>query len=218
MSRALPTSASIAEAGSGGKLHAPSAARNVAALTQMLQGAAPLQGKGLELASGTGQHIVAYAQAMPAIHWQPTEVDATRRASIDAYVAEAALPNVAPAAAINATAPGWSDNHRGQDLILLSNLLHLISASETQTLITEAARALNAEGTLILYGPFARDGVLTSDGDKRFDADLRGADPEIGYKDTADMARWLQGAGLSAPIQHAMPANNLTLISRKGTA
>jgi hypothetical protein len=170
----------------------------------------------LEIASGTGQHVVAFATALPDLHWHPTEIDQTRRDSIDAYVSDAALPNIAPAAiALDATAPGWGKIHGPHDLILLINLLHLISVPETVTLITEAATALAPNGALILYGPFKRSGQLTSEGDARFDAELQSADPSLGYKDDLDIIRLLGDVGLNDPALMAMPANNLAFIARK---
>lgn len=215
MSRPLPASASVATPQEGDKLHAPSAARNVEPLTQMLRQHAPAMGQALEIASGTGQHIIAYAAALPGLHWQPSEIEPVRRASIDAYVAEAGLENVARAIDLNATQDGWARTLPPQDLILLSNLLHLIPAAEAETLIIQAALALAAEGVLILYGPYKREGILVSDGDRRFDAELRAADPMIGYKDTAEVTGWITSAGLTAPVMQPMPANNLALIARK---
>ena len=98
---------------------------------------------------------------------------------------------------------------------MLANLLHLIPTPATQSLITEAATALAPGGTLILYGPFKRASQTTSPGDTRFDAELRAADPTIGYKDNIDMAHWLSDAGLSPIDEVDMPANNLAFIARK---
>ena len=215
MIRKLPSSASVATAQEGAKLHAPAAARNANALSELLLTHAPSQGSALEIASGTGQHITAFASAMPTLQWYPTEIDSARRASIDAYVKEAELTNVAPATALDATAPGWGIRHGPQDLIVLINLLHLISPPQTTTLITEASAALAPNGTLILYGPFKRTGVLTSEGDARFDADLRSADPAIGYKDDLDIIRLLGDADLTLENIVAMPANNLAFVARK---
>lgn len=215
MSRKLPTSASVATALTGAKLHAPAAARNTDALCDMLRTHAPHRGSALEIASGTGQHVVAFATTLPELYWHPTEIDQARRDSIDAYVAEAILPNVAPASALDATAPGWGKDHGPHNLIVLINLLHLISAPKVTTLITEAATALAPSGALILYGPFKRSGQLTSDGDLRFDTDLRSADPSLGYKDDLDIIRLLGDVGLNDPVILAMPANNLAFIARK---
>ena len=215
MTSKLPPSASVATAAEAGKLFAPSAARNVDAITQALLTHAPQADRALEIASGTGQHVVAFARALPDVKWQPTEIDATRRISIDSYAAEAGLTHVAPAIDLNATRAGWAKDHAGQDLILLCNLLHLVSSPAAETLINEAAMALAPLGRLMLYGPFKRDGQLISEGDIGFDAALRAADPAIGYKDTADMDRWLARAGLMVLTHHDMPANNLAIMAEK---
>ena len=215
MTRQLPPSASVAHAATGAKLIAPAAARNSEALLALLRDHAPSSGTALEIASGTGQHVSAFATALPGLHWQPTDIDAARRASIDAHVAEAGLRNVAPAMVLDAGQPEWGTEHSGKDLILLVNLLHLITIPAVQTLIGEAALALAPQGKLILYGPFKRSGALTSEGDARFDAELRAADPDIGYKDDLDIRQWLGDAGLVSIETNPMPANNLAFIARK---
>jgi len=141
--------------------------------------------------------------------------DATRRASIDAHAAEAARPNLRPALALDATAPGWGTIHAGQSLIVLINLLHLISTPEARTLIAEVARALAPGGRCAFYGPFLRDGRTTSEGDARFHASLIAQDPEIGYKDLAEVQDWLAGTGLARIETREMPANNLFLVAER---
>ena len=215
MTPRLPPTASVAEPAGGDRLFAPAAARNLEPLCDLLADHAPPSGRALEIASGTGQHVVGFAKRLPGLTWHPSDIDTTRRASINAYAAEAALPNIAPALPLDATLPGWAGEHDPFDLIMLANLLHLISTPATRCLITEAAAALAPGGKLILYGPFKRAGELTSPGDIRFDSELRSADPTIGYKDDLDMARWLSDAGLSPIDQIDMPANNLAFIAGK---
>ncbi|KIC12136.1 methyltransferase [Leisingera sp. ANG-M1] len=212
--RSVPGAASVA-APQDGKLFAPAAARNADVLCDLLAGFAPAKGRALEIASGTGQHAVAYAARLPGLHWQPTEVDEARRASIQAYAADSGLTNISPALVLDATAPGWGAAHAGQDLIVLVNLLHLISEGEARILIREAAAALAPGGRFVIYGPFMRGGELTSDGDQRFHATLTAHDPETGYKDDFDTIDWLQGAGLDLLQAVEMPANNLALVSEK---
>jgi len=215
MTPKLPPSASVALPTADAKLHAPAADRNRAALVELLGNHAPRHGQALEIASGTGQHISAFATAFPDLHWQPTEPDAARRASIDAYSAQSLVKNVAPAMALDATKAGWHTRFAPLDLIFLSNLLHLIPTDAAKRLIAEAARATAPGGCFILYGPFRRAGLLTSEGDTRFDRDLREADPKIGYKDTTDVTIWLSNAGFSPIDQVEMPANNLAFVARK---
>lgn len=215
MARTLPLSASVAQPQEGAKLFAPSADRNAQALLTLLHDHAPKTGQVLEIASGTGQHVTAFATALSSLVWQPTELDPARCASIDAHVAEAGLQNVRAAVLLDATTRGWSATHPSNNLIHLSNLLHLISEIEAQTIISEAAQALHPTGKIILYGPFRRGGILTSEGDQKFDAELRAADPDIGYKDDLDITNWLRDAGLSLIKTVNMPANNLAFIARK---
>lgn len=211
----LPDSASVAKPGEGGRLFAPSAAKNVEAIADLIAHMAPASGRALELASGTGQHVCHLAARFPDLFWQPTEVDPARRDSIAAYVAEAGLTNVAPAIDLDATAAGWAGTQTGNTLILLSNLLHLISEAEAETLVKEAAQALAPGGLLVIYGPFMRDDELTSDGDASFHASLQAQDPEIGYKSDFDVIDWGVEAGLELADVVEMPANNLSLIWRR---
>jgi SAM-dependent methyltransferase len=211
----LPNSASTATPGEDGRLYAASCERNAAPILSLLKHHGPTTGRALELAAGTGQHAAHFAAAHPGLHWQPTEVDATRRASIDAWAKTVDAPNLQPAIALDATAPGWGPQHTGQDLILLVNLLHLISTPEAQTLVSEASKALAPGGRLILYGPFLRDGEATSEGDTSFHAALTAQDPEIGYKDDFDMIDWLHAAWLDLVDVVEMPANNLALVAKR---
>lgn len=211
----LPTNASVAVSLEDGRLSAPSAERNMQTITKLLQLHAPRSGKALEIASGTGQHVVAFAAALPGLIWQPTEIDVQRRVSIDAWAAPHDLPNLNPAIHLDASVPGWAAVNDGQNLILLINLLHLISEDDAHTVISESARAVSPGGRFILYGPFLRSGVATSEGDKRFDASLRAQNPEIGYKNDADIVRWMQIAGLKLLDAVAMPANNLAFVAER---
>lgn len=211
--RTLPSNASVATEGQDGRLVAPAATRNAEALCDLLAQWAPKAGRALEIASGTGQHVSAFAQCLPNLIWQPTEVEVERITSIKAYAAD--LPNVVDAVALDATAQGWHTEFAGQDLIVLINLVHLISWPETQMLVTETAQALAPKGRFILYGPFKRSGQLTSDGDQRFHDALVQQDAEIGYKNDEDIAALMRAQNLTVVGMVEMPANNLAFIAEK---
>lgn len=215
MSRTLPPTASIAEPEEDGRLFAPSAANNMAAICRVLRDVAPKSGRAVELASGTGQHSVAFARSCPGLTWVPTDVDEDRLTSIGIYVSEAQLENLTLPVRLDATKAGWNQTTGPLDLIVLVNLLHLISEAEARTLIIETARALAPGGVFLLYGPFMRGGELTSEGDVRFHESLIGADAEIGYKDDFDVIDWADEAGLDVAHVLEMPANNLSLVFRK---
>ena len=214
MSRKLPPSASVAQTGSDRRMYAPAAARNAKPLTDLLLEHGPTTGMALELASGTGEHVVHFATALPGLQWQPSDIDPARRDSIDAHVAASGLTNILPALPLDAAQPGWSKDLEPQQLVLVVNLFHLLPMSDVRRIITESARALAPGGSLIVYGPFRRGGALISEGDRKFDAELRAADPTIGYKDDLDIVRLLSDAALSPIDRVDMPANNLALIAR----
>lgn len=194
------------------RLSAPSALRNRDLIATELSRLAPARGRALEIASGTGEHVVVFAVACPGLTWQPTEPDPLRRASIIAWTAAADLPNILPPLPLDAAQPGWAATHGPADLVVLVNLLHLISGPEADTLLAEVAAILQPGGIFTLYGPFLRDGAATSEGDAAFHASLRAQDPAIGYKDVIDTCATLVRAGLRHVETVAMPANNLLLV------
>lgn len=114
MNPSLPPTASVANPAGGEKLSAPSALRNRDAIAALLAEVAPApslssvqsSGQALELASGTGEHVIRFAAALPDLMWHPTDPAADRRASIDAHVAQAGLGNIAPARDLDACTPG----------------------------------------------------------------------------------------------------------------
>jgi hypothetical protein len=211
--RTLPANASVATQAEGARMIAPAATRNAEALSDLLAEWAPTAGHALELASGTGQHVSAFARKLPGLAWQPTEIEPERRSSIDTYAAEHA--NIANSVELDATAAGWHKKYGERDLIVLINLTHLISWQETQTILTEAAKALNPRGRFILYGPFMRSGELTSDGDQRFHDALVQQDAEIGYKNDQDIIGCMLKQGLTLVKTIEMPANNLAFVVEK---
>ena len=196
-----------------GRLSAPSAARNVTPILEVLAQVLPKTGTALEIASGTGQHVVAYGRAFPQVTWQPTDIAPERLASIDAWRAAEGLGNVRPARHLDASGAAW-DAGRFQ-LVLMSNLFHLISETAARNVIRGAARALTRGGLLFIYGPFREKGAFRSGGDAEFHASIVAAEPDCGYKSV----EWMQGvaeqAGLRPAGRHEMPANNLVLLWRQ---
>lgn len=212
----LPRAASVAYGDGDAKLVAPAAVRNAPDIVSLIHEIAPAQGSALEIASGTGQHVVALADALPTIDWQPSEIDPDRLTSIAAYVAEARLGNLRLPLTLDAAVQGWAAHVGPFEMIHTINLLHLIPARAAQTILEETAQALAPGGRLMIYGPFTRDGKLTSEGDARFDAQLRAADPAIGYKDDTWMKERLTAVGLTLTLVREMPANNLAFVASKG--
>lgn len=196
-----------------GRRVAPSATRNAGAIRDALVQVAPGQGRALELASGTGQHVAVLGAALPGLDWQPTDRDPANLASIAAWAAWAGVGNIRPPLVLDAGAPGWGAARGPVVLVLAVNLLHLVSGAVARQVVAEAALALAPGGLLAVYGPFLRGGVPTSEGDAAFHASLQGQDPAIGYKDVAEVQGWMAGAGLVPRGPVGMPANNLMLLA-----
>ena len=190
----------------------PSARRNAAPIFQVMHEEAPAQGRMLELAAGSGLHTALFAEALPGLDWQPTDVDPGHFASITAWASLSAGRIRAPVV-LDATRAGWGAGLGRFDALLLVNLLHLIPAEGAEGLLAGLPAVLAPGGTAFLYGPFLRDGQATSPGDAAFDASLRAQDPAIGYKDLDWVLARLAVAGMDAAL-HEMPANNLMLVVR----
>lgn len=211
----LPPTANRADHVADGRLRAPSTPRNVEPITSLLVSRLAPEGRLLEIASGTGEHVVAFASKLPGWRFQPTDIDPDRIASIQAWIKHSGATNVAAPGKLDSTKPGWGQTIEPVDAIFVSNLFHLISEAKARTALNEATQALKLGGKLIIYGPFMRDGELTSEGDQAFHKSLNAHDPEIGYKDDFDMIEWMQEAGLEPEEVIEMPSNNLSFICRR---
>ena len=213
--RNIPATASVVQKMNGDRLHSPAAEKNVGHITKLVCSVSPKNGAALEIASGTGQHIISLAAAIPNLTWQPSDVDDVRLNSIVSWSYEKQLPNLLPPIKLDVTDEGWSVLCPDQDFILIVNLLHLVSKSEAKVIIGGISQSLMPGGRCVIYGPFMRDGSLTSDGDKLFHQSLIEADPHIGYKDDTWMLDLFQGHNLKTVKIANMPANNLAFIIEK---
>jgi len=211
----LPETASVANSKGDARLFAPSAERNSTPIVNLIKQIAPKSGEAFEIASGTGQHIVKLALSLPNLSWSPSEVDEERIKSISAWIKAENLSNIKPPLYLDATETGWSNRFPQSDFILLVNLLHLVSWNETEILISELSKALKTHGIALIYGPFMRNGELTSEGDRKFHVSLTQTDPDIGYKDDLDMQTLFSNSGLSCLEKVEMPANNLAFVLKR---
>jgi len=190
----------------------PAAQRNRGPILDILRKALPATGLVLEIASGSGEHAVHFARALPLLDWQPSDPNQDALASIAAWSAAEGLANVRPPIAIDAASGDWPLERA--DAILCINMVHISPWAATLGLMHEAARLLPARGPLLLYGPYVRSGVETAPSNRAFDADLRARNPEWGLRSLEAVSAEAQGVGLQLDTVHEMPANNLTVIFR----
>ena len=192
---------------------APSAERNKQPILEVLARVLPPRGLVLEIGSGTGQHVAHFAKALPALTFQPSEMDVERHASIEAWAAAAKLTNVRPPLAIDVTQGPWPV--AAADAVVCINVIHISPWEATLALMAGAGRILSAGGVLVTYGPYMRGGAHTSQGNEAFDASLRARNPLWGIRDIAKVAEVAGNEGLVLGEIVPMPANNFTLIWRK---
>ena len=172
----------------------------------------------LEIGSGPGQHVAAFAAALPGLVWWPSDPDPVLRASIGAWRETCGCSNLMPPVALDAAEPDWPLGRPGNppdtDLaaMLCINVLHIAPWAVAEGVLRAAGRHLAPDGRLILYGPYTRDGVHTAPSNAAFDAALRAQDPAWGVRDTADIAALAEASGLVIAETVDLPSNNICLI------
>jgi len=231
-------------------VHHPSAMRNRGPITRKLQhvlSSAGLLGEGgekrvaVEVASGTGCHLEAFAKAFPTITWQPSEYipmdvvaeseqsskigaarpfdgDRDRTLALIDEVGSKSHDNVCPAVAIDASLPWkeWPPDVQSLDgqvaLVFAANVTHISPWETSLGIIGAGGKLLGPTGRLVIYGPFKKDGKFTTESNQRFDTSLRGRDPRWGYRDVeSELVPEAERNGLSLLECHEMPANNFLL-------
>jgi SAM-dependent methyltransferase len=194
--------------------YAPATLRNRDAILGVLKPYLSSSGLVLEVASGSGEHALHFAQASAAsLVFQPSDPDSGARASIDAWAASLRLPNVRPAVALDAAAEAWPVAHA--DAVICINMIHIAPWEAAVGLMRGAARVLPPEDVLYLYGPYRRGGRHTAPSNEAFDLSLRARNPSWGVRDLEAVVELAQNHGFAAPEVEEMPANNLSLFFRR---
>ncbi len=195
------------------RLRAPSAMRNRYAILAVLRRILPTMGLVLEIASGSGEHALHFAQAFPALTFQPSDPSPEARASIAAWVAESGLANIRPPLPIDAAARAWPPVE--PDAILCINMIHIAPWAAAEGLFRHAGELLKSRAPLYLYGPYRRPGQPLEPGNAAFDESLRSRDPGWGLRDLDAVGALALANGFGPPDITEMPANNLSLTFRK---
>ncbi|BFG76985.1 DUF938 domain-containing protein [Paraburkholderia terrae] len=193
--------------------HAPSAERNREPILAVLERVLPATGTVLEVASGTGQHAIHFAAALPHLVWQPSDLDDEARASIAAWTAHSGLANVRPPLALDVRDASWGIEAAAA--IVCINMIHISPWASAQALIGGAGRLLGPGGVLFLYGPYRRGGAHTAPTNAAFDEQLQRRNPAWGVRDMEAVVALADAAGFDADEPVEMPANNFSLVFRK---
>jgi len=201
------------------KRTAPAALRNREPIAAALDELLVERGTVLELGSGTGQHAVFLARRFPGLAWQPSDPDPAARASIEAWAAEAGLPNLLPPLDLDLMAPAW--RRRSADALLCVNVLQVAPWDRAGALFAGAAQVLPPGGPLAVYGPFAHRGAPLAGRLARLDRELRAADPALGVREIEALAEEASRHGLALEAELEMPEEGDVLLAfrprRRGT-
>lgn len=195
-------------------LSSPAALRNRDPILAVLRRELPATGLVLEVASGSGEHAVHFAAALPALSFQPSDPDPRARQSILAHARGEALPNLLHPLALDARWPGTWPLARA-DAMLAINMAHISEWAATVGLFQGGTALLAAGAPLILYGPFLEGDVETAPSNLAFDQSLKARDPAWGLRELSTVDRLADSCGFQRTARHAMPANNLTLVYRR---
>lgn len=187
-------------------------ARNRDPILEVLRAHLPARGRLLELASGSGEHALHFARALPGWEILPSDRDADELASIEAW-REEGPPNLLPPVRIDALDPDWPVEP--VDAMLAINLIHIAPWAVCVALMQQAGRLLASGGLLFTYGPYRVGGAHTAPSNEAFDAWLRDRDPAFGVRDLEAVTAEAERNGLALAETIAMPANNFTLVFRR---
>ncbi len=195
------------------KRFAPATERNRDAITAVLADVLPKSGTVLEVASGTGEHIVHFSTVFSDLLWQPSDYDEAGLASIAAWTSESGRTNILRPVRIDASAATWPITEASA--VLCINMVHISPWEAALGLMSGAGRILPAGGMLYLYGPYRETLVPTALSNEIFDESLKSRNPEWGLRSVDDMIFAAEAHGLYLEHRIEMPANNLSLVFRK---
>lgn len=191
---------------------APATGRNKDAILEVLQFEFRDLRTVLEIGSGTGQHAVHFAGAMPWLEWQTADLPGNHP-GILAWIEWANLPNLLAPRVFDAARPPAVT--AGVDAVFSANTAHIMSVVNVESTFSFVSRVLHPGGIFCLYGPFNEDGRFTSESNEAFDASLRAQSPSMGIRDRLDLEKLAGRLGLSAVRRYSMPANNQILVWQK---
>ncbi len=198
------------------KQHAPAALRNREPIAEVLARELPASGTVLEIASGTGEHAAFFAEAFPALEWQPSDPSAEALASIAAYRDDYPGSNIAAPLLLDAADPdSWAVTEAAAMVCI--NMVHISPWDATLGLFGGAAHLLGSSdaGPLILYGPYIENGVETAPSNLDFDASLKSRDPRWGLRHADALDALAATHGMACSARYALPANNIMLVYRR---
>lgn len=211
----MQTLDSVQNAAPQGALASPAVARNTAPILEVLRAHLPARARVLEIASGSGEHALAFARALPTTTWTPSDPSSEALASIAAWRAETDLPNLNAPLELDAVAPEtWPEVD--VQVVFCANMVHISPWAATEGLLAGAGHILpDPGGLLVLYGPYRESDVPLAPSNAAFDDSLKARDPAWGLRELDDVVALAKTHRLHLTRRVEMPANNLMLLFRR---
>lgn len=188
------------------------AARNAAAILEILEREFRDSQRVLEIGSGTGQHAVSFAAALDHLHWQTSDLD-ENHAGINAWIESSQLDNVRAPVSMDVRTATLDEG--SYDAVYSSNTAHIMGIDGVESMFSLVGATLRAGGIFCLYGPFRCGGQFNSQSNAEFDSNLRGRDPVMGIRDLETLDRFAGAFGLRRQRLYAVPSNNYVVVWRK---
>jgi hypothetical protein len=196
----------------------PACERNKGPILEVIGPAFAHARRVLEIGSGTGQHAVHFACALPHLLWQPSD-RAPWLPGLDARIARDGPRNLAAPLELDVTMKPWPPV--AADAVFSANTLHIMAWHEVEAFFAGVGRTFTAAAkagsapprrTLAVYGPFKYRGAFTTQSNAAFDASLQARDPASGLRDFEAVDALARAQGLALAADHPMPANNQLLL------
>ena len=189
--------------------HYPATLRNRDPIATVIREHLPLYGQVLETASGTGEHIVYFAQKFPSLIWHPSDREDAFFGAIQKR--SHTFNNIVQPKQIDVLEENKNIQEK-YDALFNINMIH-ISRWETCTgLFSLAQKILLPHGFVYMYGPYKRNGQHTASSNATFDANLRAQNVLWGVRDMEDVISVAEQHDFSIRKIIPMPANNFSLL------
>ena len=182
---------------------APATLRNRDFILDVLRDVLPTTGDILEVASGSGEHIVHFARNFPALVFQPSDPEPDALLSVAAWVKATRVTNVRKPILLDPSQSVWPI--ASADGIICINMVHISPWEATLGLIKGAAAILPPASPFYLYGPYLREGFATAPSNQAFDRSLRDRNPTWGLRDLEAVAAMAQSVGFRLRLSPKCP-------------
>jgi cyclopropane fatty-acyl-phospholipid synthase-like methyltransferase len=189
------------------------AERNSRPILEVLQNEFSSSTRVLEIGSGTGQHAVLFATALPHVVWQTSDL-IDNHGGINAWLSDSALPNLLPPLKFDVLDADIAAEL--YDAVYSANTAHIMGVTAVERMFELVGTALAGGGTFCLYGPFRQNGEFNTASNASFHQNLQSRNPEMGIRDIEDLDGFGRSHELHRVRLYAMPANNHLAVWKKG--